>query len=407
VSDAILILNAGSSSLKFSVFLAGAPVRLLVRGEVDGLASSPRFRATDAEGRVVADRSWDGSGMKGHPDAIEFLLRWGREHGVRDHRVIAAGHRVVHGGRRFIRPVRVDAAVLEHLRTLIPLAPLHEPHNIAAIDAVSRAAPGLPQVACFDTAFHRSQPAAAQSFAIPRAYSEAGVVRYGFHGLSYEYIAGALARLSTRAAEGRTIVAHLGNGASMCAMLGGRSVATTMGFTPIDGLVMGTRSGSIDPGVLLYLLQHEGRSPGEVQRLLYEESGLLGVSGISGDMRTLLGSDDPRAREAIDLFVYRAAREIGSLTAALGGLDAIVFTGGIGENAPAIRGAICRASEWAGVRLDAEANERAGPRICRPESGVEAWVVPTNEELMIARHTLALLAPGSDMERERAQGGDA
>jgi acetate kinase len=397
VADAFLIVNAGSSSLKFSVFLGGTRLELLLRGQVEGLTTSPRFRAVDAGGKVVGEKAWETGGGNGgggggvHADAIQFLLDWGRGEGLRGHRVVAAGHRVVHGGTEFASPVRIDDGVTARLEALVPLAPLHQPHNVAAILAVARLAPDLPQVACFDTAFHRTQPALAQTFAIPRAFTEAGVRRYGFHGLSYEYISGVLPDIDAPAAFGRTIVAHLGNGASMCAMRAGRSVATTMGFTALDGLVMGTRCGAIDPGVLLYLQQHSGLSVDAVQRMLYEESGLLGVSGISGDMRALLGSDDPHASEAVDLFVYRAAREIGSLAAALGGLDAIVFTGGIGENAAAVRAAICNASRWLGVELDADANSRGGPKISRPTGRVSAWVIPTNEELMIARHTARLL----------------
>jgi acetate kinase len=298
---------------------------------------------------------------------------------------------VVHGGVKFTRPVRIDAVVLGELESLVPLAPLHQPHNLAAIRAVAQHAPQLPQVACFDTSFHRTQPALAQAFALPRPYAEQGVRRYGFHGLSYEYIASVLPDIDARAATGRTIVAHLGNGASLCALKTGQSVATTMGFTAVDGLVMGTRCGALDPGVLLFLMDQHGMDARALEELLYQQSGLLGVSGISSDMRTLLASADPRAAEAIELFVYRIGRELGSLTAALGGLDALVFTGGIGENAAAIRARVCRDAAWLGLELDQEANERGGPRLSRPDSRVAAWVVPTNEELMIAQHTRRLL----------------
>jgi acetate kinase len=307
------------------------------------------------------------------------------------HRPVAVGHRVVHGGVEFASPARIDDAVLTALDRLVPLAPLHQPHNLAAIRAVSRMAPRLPQVACFDTAFHRTQPEVAQRFALPRRFTDEGVRRYGFHGLSYEYVASVLPRYDAAAAPGRTVVAHLGNGASLCALSGGRSIATTMSFTPADGLMMGTRAGSLDPGVLLHLMARHGMTARDLEHLLYHESGLLGVSGVSSDMRTLLASDDPRAAEAIDLFVYRIGRELGSLAAALGGIDALVFTGGIGENAKAVRARVCRDAAWLGVSLDGDANESGGPRISRPGSGAAVWVLPTNEELMIANHTRQVL----------------
>jgi len=392
MSDAFLILNAGSSSLKFSVFGGAPALEPLIRGQVEGLGAAPRFRATDAAGNVLGEKTWEPGKKLAHVDAVRFLLQWGREEGLRGRRVAAAGHRVVHGGMKFTGPVRVDAQVLKEIEALAPLAPLHLPHNLAAIKAVAEGAPDVPQVACFDTSFHRTQPHVAQAFAIPHKYTDGGIRRYGFHGLSYEYIASALPRLDAKAAAGRTIVAHLGAGASMCAMLGGKSVATTMGLSALDGLVMSTRCGSIDPAVLLFLNLHEKMGMDRVFHLLHEESGLLGVSGISGDMRTLLASGEPRAKEAVDLFVYRAAREIGSLAAALGGLDAVIFTGGIGENAPAIRAAICKASAWLGIEADDAANGRGGPRISKTSGRVSAWVVPTNEELMIARHTADVLA---------------
>jgi acetate kinase len=278
------------------------------------------------------------------------------------------------------------------LEAFVPLAPLHQPHNLAAIKAILQRSPELPQVACFDTSFHRTQPAVAQAFALPQRYSEEGVCRYGFHGLSYEYIASVLPGFDPRAAAGRTIVAHLGNGASMCALKGGRSIASTKGFTAVDGLAMGTRCGALDPGVLLYLMDQHRMDARALENLIYQQSGLLGVSGISSDMRTLLGSSDPRASQAIELFVYRIGRELGSLTAALGGLDALVFTGGIGEKGAPIRAHVCRDAAWLGVELDEIANDAGGPCISRPESRVTVWVVPTNEELMIAQHTQRLLA---------------
>ena len=394
MNDALLILNAGSSSVKFSVFDSPG-LGTVVRGQIESLSTAARFRAFNAENRLVADKAWKEGSSLSHGDAIDFLLSWGREDANRGYSIVGAGHRVLHGGLKYDRPVRIDRAVLDSLQTIAPLAPLHQPHNLAAIHAVARLAPGLPQVACFDTAFHRTQPALAQMFAIPRSYTEKGIRRYGFHGLSYEFIASELPRLDPKAAAGRTIVAHLGNGASMCAMVAGRSVATTMGLSALDGLVMSTRCGSIDPGVLIYLASHEHLDMPRIQNLLHAESGLLGVSGLSGDMRTLLASSDPRAKEAIDLFVYRAAREIGSLAAAMNGLDALVFTGGIGEHAAPVRAAICEASRWLGVELDTPANVRHGTRISAPTSRVSAWAIPTNEELMIARHTLATLTTHS------------
>jgi acetate kinase len=391
MADALLVLNAGSSSLKFSVFLDGDPPEPLLRGQVEGLLTEPRFEARDAAGAVVGEKSWPAGTRLGHAGAIEFLFGWGRG-ALAGHRLVAAGHRVVHGGRKFTRPALIDPEVLSGLEALVPLAPLHQPHNLGAIRAVAEHAPGLPQVACFDTAFHRTQPAVAQAFALPRRYAEEGVARYGFHGLSYEYIASVLPGTDPRAAAGRTVVAHLGNGASLCALQAGQSVATTMGFTPADGLPMGTRCGAIDPGVLLYLMDRHGMDARALEEMLYQQSGLLGVSGISSDMRTLLASPLPQAAEAVGLFVYRVGRELGSLAAALGGLDALVFTGGIGEHAAAVRARVCRDAAWLGLELDEAANDAGGPRISRPGGRVTAWVIPTNEELLIARHTRRLLA---------------
>jgi acetate kinase len=405
VADALLILNAGSSSLKFSVFLDGDRPAPLLRGQLEALLSAPRFVARSAAGDVVGEKAWAAGTELGHQGAIEFLFAWGRGGMLGEHRIAAAGHRVVHGGVKFTRPVRVDAGTLAELESLVPLAPLHQPHNLAAIKAAARLAPHLPQVACFDTAFHRSQPAVAQMFALPPRLDGEGIRRYGFHGLSYEYIASVLPDADARAARGRTVVAHLGNGASMCAMKGGRSVATTMAFTALDGLPMGTRCGAIDPGVLLYLIDRHGMDARALEELLYQQSGLLGVSGIASDMRTLLASPDPRAAEALDLFVYRIGRELGSLAAALGGLDALVFTGGIGENAVAIRARVCRDAAWLGLELDEEANAAGGPRISRAKSRVSAWVIPTNEELMIALHTRRALGLESAHGKPEHVGG--
>jgi acetate kinase len=392
MADAILVLNAGSSSLKFSVFLDGEPPEPLLRGQLEGLLTQPHFVARDHAGGVIGEKAWAADTRLGHGGAIEFLFSWSRGGALGGHRIVAAGHRVVHGGLKFTQPVRINPQVLAALDGFVPLAPLHQPHNLAAIRAISERVPELPQVACFDTSFHRTQPAVAQAFALPRRYAEEGVLRYGFHGLSYEYIASVLPDTDPRAAAGRTVVAHLGNGASMCAMKGGRSVASTMSFTAVDGLPMGTRCGALDPSVLLYLMDQHRMDARRLEKLIYEESGLLGVSGISSDMRTLLASPDPRAAEALDLFVYRIGRELGSLAAALGGLHALVFTGGIGENAAVIRARVCSDAAWLGVELDEAANDAGGPRISRPESRVTAWVIPTNEELMIAQHARRLLA---------------
>jgi acetate kinase len=389
---AILVLNAGSSSLKFSVYGTAADLPLQVAGNLEELQGHARFRAQDAHGAVVDTHTWPDAQPPGHDGAVAFLLDWlpARLDGDR---LAAVGHRVVHGGVEYAAPVRVTAPVLAALERLVPLAPLHQPHNLLPIRTLAARLPELPQVACFDTAFHRSQPPLAQAFALPRELSDAGVRRYGFHGLSYEYIASVLPHYDARAAAGRTVVLHLGNGASMCALRAGQSVATTMGFTAVDGLPMGTRSGSLDPGVLLYLLDERGMDARAIEDLIYRRSGLLGVSGLSSDMRELLQADDAHAREAVALFCYRIGRELGSLAAALGGLDALVFTAGIGENAAVIRERVCRDAMWLGVNLDAASNLQHGPRISAPASPVAAWVIATDEERMIAQHTRDLLQP--------------
>jgi len=393
MTDAIVVLNAGSSSLKFSVFAGADDLPFVVGGQVSGLyTAAPRFVAKDTGGNAIAEKRWDAEARLDHHGAIGHIVEWLRATYGHEHHLSAVGHRVVHGGMDFAAPVRVDGDIVTRLEKLIPLAPLHQPHNLAPIRALLQQAPGLPQVACFDTAMHRSNPALAQMFALPKALSDAGVRRYGFHGLSYEYIASVLPRFDERAARGKTVVLHLGNGASMCALDAGRSVASTMGFTAVDGLPMGTRCGALDPGVILYLMDEHGMDARAVEKLIYSQSGLLGVSGVSSDMRELLASDQPQARVAVDLFVYRIGRELGSLAAALGGLDAIVFTAGIGERASAVRERICAQAAWLGIALDPEANARGGPRISTPDSRTAAWVIPTNEELMIARHTRDLLA---------------
>jgi acetate kinase len=389
MADIVLVLNAGSSSLKFSVFGAGGAGELLARGQVGAIDTAPRFVLRDARGGVIREETLPAT-TAGDDDyalarVLDHLPGRGRDS------LVAVGHRVVHGGVKFDAPVRIDDTALNELEALVPLAPLHQPHNLTPIRMLKRHAPELPQVACFDTAFHRTQPGVAQRFGLPRRFTDEGVQRYGFHGLSYEYIASALPGVDPRAATGRTVVAHLGNGASLCAMRGGKSVATTMGFTPADGLVMGTRCGSLDPGALLYLMARHGMSAAQAEHLIYHESGLLGVSGVSSDMRELLASADPHAAEAVDLFVYRIGRELGSLAAALGGLDALVFTGGIGENAAPIRARVCRAAAWLGVSLDESANASGAARISGPGSGVAVWALPTNEELVIANHTRRVL----------------
>jgi acetate kinase len=393
MTRAIAVLNAGSSSLKFSIFLErDNEVEPLFRGQVEGLFTAPRFLVRDEAGATVSRRDWPEGTHLGHEGAIEHLFRWAQDQRKQlgEQRLAAVGHRVVHGGPKYSEPVQIDAEVLAELEQLTPLAPLHQPFNLAPISALRERRPEMPQVACFDTAFHRSQPAAAQAIALPRAYTERGIRRYGFHGISYEYIASELPRYDPEAALGRVVVAHLGNGASLCALRAGRSVATTMGFSSLDGLPMGTRCGALDPGVILMLLDHLHLDARAIEALLYKESGLLGVSGISSDMRELLASTDPRAAEAVDLFEYRIGRELGSLAAALGGLDGLVFTAGIGEHAAAIRARVCRDAAWLGLELDEAANEAGGPRISRGGSRVAAWVIPTNEELMIARHTRRL-----------------
>jgi len=397
--DAIAVLNAGSSSIKFSLFTVAAnELALVARGQAEALFTSPRFVAKDAQGRGLAEKSWGDGVRLGHDGALEHLVSFLRTDFAR-HRLVAIGHRVVHGGLAYSAPVRVDALVLAALEKFVPLAPLHQPHNLAPIRALLERAPDLAQVACFDTAFHHGQQPVAQAFALPKAITDRGVRRYGFHGLSYEYIANVLPEYDGRAAAGKTVVLHLGNGASMCAMAGGKSVASTMGFTAVDGLPMGTRCGNLDPGVMLYLIDELGMDARAIEKLIYQQSGLLGVSGISSDMRTLEASADAAAKAAIDLFIYRIGRELGSLVAALGGLDAIVFTAGIGENSRSLRERVCNDAAWLGVEVDPAANEADGPRLSAPASRIAAWVIPTNEELMIARHTWRVLDKSMEQRR--------
>jgi acetate kinase len=392
VSDAILVVNAGSSSIKFSLFPGDTqPARqdLFCEGEFAGIRHRAHFTAKDGAGAPLGDELLKGGAS--YADTLAALLSW-LEKRFPQHRLIAAGHRVVHGGAIYQEPVRVDDKVIAELTRLVPLAPLHQPHNLAAIAALAKLHPGLPQVACFDTAFHHTQPEVAAAFALPRRLSDEGVRRYGFHGLSYEYIASVLSEvIGQTAADSRVVVAHLGSGASMCAMKQRRSVATTMGFTALDGLPMARRCGSLDPGVILYLIEQKGMTTEAVSDLLYQSSGLLGVSGLSDDMKTLLASERPQAAEAVDLFVYRVCRELGSLAAALGGLDALVFTAGIGEHAPEIRRRVCEQAAWLGLEIDDAANAEGGPRLTKTGSKASAWMIPTDEDLMIARHTRRLV----------------
>ncbi|PWC32863.1 acetate/propionate family kinase [Azospirillum sp. TSO35-2] len=390
--DACIVINAGSSSLKFSVFLDGGKTspQPLLSGQISGIGTRPVFEARDAARRSLGERRWEGDGAPDRQGLLRHLLDWlGGQLG--DVRLAAAGHRVAHGGTRFAKPVRLMAARVDELDSLIPLAPLHQPHNVAAIRALAALYPDLPQVACFDTAFHQGQPAHAQSFAIPRALTTEGIRRYGFHGLSYEYIATQLPQVDPDLAEARVVVCHLGSGASLCAMRAGRSVDTTMGFTPLDGVPMGTRPGAIDPGVLIYLMREKGYGADELERLLYRESGLLGVSGISNDMRDLLQSDAPEAAEAVELFCHGVAKQAAAMAASMGGIDALVFTAGVGEHSAPVRARIAAKLDWLGIRLDQVSNDAKATRISADDSRIPVFIIPTDEERMIAGHTLRLL----------------
>lgn len=390
MADAILTLNAGSSSVKFALFeIDHAEPTLAFRGEAEGLGGScPRLRAADASGTSLIDRSWPDGENLSHEAVLRTVLDCAESH-LGEDRIVAFAHRVTHGGPDFADPVEITPEVLTALDALCPLAPLHQPHNLEGIRACQALRPQALQLACFDTAFHRTMPATAQRLALPPPWEARGVRRYGFHGLSYEYIIGRLAELDWPAARGRVVMAHLGSGASLCAALDGASVDTTMGFSALDGLVMSTRCGDMDPGVLLYLLQEAKLDGKALEDLLYRRSGLLGVSGLSGDMRALMDSPSPDAKSAIDLFVFRLVRELGAMTASLQGLDALVFTAGIGEHAPLIRRRACEGLGWLGVSLDAEANARNELKISAPDSRVSVWVIPTDEERMLARHALA------------------
>jgi acetate kinase len=392
MSDCIAVLNSGSSSIKLGIFEAGAGEPVVFRGKLDQIGIAPCLRIENARGSGLVERKW--SSAFDHYAAATEVIDACREL-LQGRPVAAIGHRVVHGGAEFAAPTRIDQDVIASLDKLVPLAPLHQPINLASIRAVAEAAPNIPQVACFDTAFHSGQPRLAQLFAIPREYTQSGIRRYGFHGLSYEYVVSRLKETAPELASSRVVIAHLGNGASLCAVSGGRSIATTMGFTAADGLVMGTRCGAIDPGVLIYLMDRYGMDARSLEDLIYRRSGLLGVSGVSSDMRQLRSSSDASAAEAIALFVYRIVREIGSLVAALGGVDGIVFTGGIGENDVATRAEIAAGCQWLGLELDPGRNGQGSGRISTDSSRIASWVVPTDEERMIARHTGALLGlPG-------------
>ncbi|CDS53499.1 Acetate kinase [Polaromonas sp. CG9_12] len=397
MTQTLLVINSGSSSVKFAAYdvLPDAALQRIANGRIEGIGSAPRLRVWGQSGEPLEDRriSVSDDPVLGPEEAFEALFEWLGQHAA-GRTLGAVGHRVVHGGELFTRPARVTPAILAQLAGFTALAPLHQPHNLSAIRAIASLYPDLPQVACFDTEFHTTQPWVAQACALPRQITEAGVKRYGFHGLSYEYIASVLPDQLGAVSNGRVVVAHLGNGASLCAMRGRRSVSSTMGFTALDGLVMGTRCGSLDPGVVLYLMSGLGMSVQAVEKLLYEQSGLLGVSGISSDMRTVEASAAPEARQAIDLYVYRIAQQLGSLAASLGGLEALVFTAGIGENSASLRRRVCEDAAWLGVALDEETNQAGGSGarcISTAGSRVAVWVIPTNEELMIARHTQAVL----------------
>ena len=388
MAERIAVINAGSSSIKFALF-EGEEEQLLFRGQIENIGVAPKLTAEDPDGKKVVENEWQAAELD-HGKATRVILETAIELLGGKH-VAGVGHRVVHGGTRFTEPTLVTRNVIASLKELCPLAPLHQPHNLAAIEAIQSAAPHIPQVACFDTAFHQSQPHIAQAFALPRELTEGGIRRYGFHGLSYEFVSSRLRTVAPEYADKKIIIAHLGNGASICAIHKGRSVATTMGFTAVEGLVMGTRCGSIDPGVLIYLMDERGLDARGLESLVYKKSGLLGVSGISSDMRTLRQSDDPKAREAIDLFVYRIVREIGSLAAALGGIDGLVFTGGIGQRDILTRREVIAGCTWLGASIDEDANSAGEARIDDDYSKFPIWVLPTDEERVIARHTAALL----------------
>ena len=398
--DAILVINAGSSSLKFQVFATGVSGDLdcLVKGQMDGIGSRPRLQAAGPDKKPLIDQSYPAEKVPDLPAATQETGDWLRK--TQKVNLVAVGHRVVHGGPEYSRPVRLTADVVAKLERYVSLAPLHQPNNLAPIRTLLARRPELPQVACFDTAFHRDHGALADHFALPEKFYDEGVRRYGFHGLSYEYIADRLRQIAPEVTKGRMIVAHLGSGASMCALDNGRSIESTLGFTALDGLPMGTRPGQLDPGVVLYLIAEKGMTAAAVQDLFYKESGLKGLSGVSNDVRELEASANPKAAFALEYFVYRAGLFAGMLAAALRGIDAFVFTAGIGENSPTIRARIADRLSWLGVSLDTDANAASAQVISRKDSRVTVYVIPTNEELMIARHTLDLISGRAERAAE-------
>jgi acetate kinase len=392
----IAVLNAGSSSIKFAVYDAGPAGLMQFRGQVEKIGLAPRLNVADCDGEPLVERTWPAEALP-HAAATREILKTAIELN-QGAPVAAVGHRIAHGGARYSAPIRIEPEALAFLHSLEPLAPLHQPHNLAAVETIAEAAPQLPQVACFDTAFHHGLPRMAQLLPLPRKFVDAGVRRYGFHGLSYEYVTSRLGEIAPELIEGRTIIAHLGNGASLCALDRGRSIACTMGFTALDGLAMGTRCGALDPGVLLHLMQAHGMDAAAIEDLVYRKSGLLGLSGVSSDMRELRRSADPAAAEAVAFFVYRIVREIGSCAAALGGLDGLVFAGGIGENDETARAEIAAGCHWLGLELDPARNARGNGRISADGSRVSAFVVHTDEERMIARHAARVLGLGSPVK---------
>jgi acetate kinase len=388
MAQGILVINAGSSSIKFAGYRSAGALdpEFLGKGQVEGLRTEPKFTCKDADGSLLGEHRW--SAPVTHSEALDYIIEWIEENAT-EVRIGAVGHRVVFGGTLYSEPTLVDDRVITEIEKLVPFFPLHLPHNLASIRALTEQHPQVPQVVCFDNSFHNTQPRIAQLYALPRSMTERGIRRYGFHGLSYEYIARRLRDYAPKSS--RAVVAHLGSGASMCAIRDGKSIECTLGFSALDGLPMGTRTGTLDPGAILYMLQAMGMDAGAIESLLYKESGLLGVSGVSNDMRDLLASEDSDAKEAVELFVYHVAKQLGALTAALQGIDALVFTAGVGEHAVEIRERVCRRAEWLGIRLDDAANEAHGPRISTEDSRVSAWVIPTDEERMIAIHTAALI----------------
>jgi acetate kinase len=398
MSDAIIVLNAGSSSLKFSIYdAANLELNLVTRGQIEGLGTSSRFKAKDPQGQVLAEVALNGHTQSfGHAEAFAHLCQWALEQYGGRLKAMAVGHRLAHGGLDFTEPMLIDGDVVTKLEQLIPLVPLHQPHNLAAVKGVMQLRPDLAQVACFDTAFHRNRPSVSERFGLPDEMFRRGLRRWGFHGLSYEFVSKQFRLIAPDISRGRVIAAHLGSGASLCAMKDGQSVDTTMSFSALDGLPMGTRCGNLDPGVILFLLRH-GWSLDRIEDLLYKKSGLLGISNISNDVRDLLASNSPLAIEAIEFFVYRIVREIGSLTAALGGLDALIFTAGVGENSPVIRHKVCQGLGWLGISIDQDENRRGSTCISPKEHAPSVWVIPTDEEGVIASHTLAVVSSQMEM----------